>query len=59
MGLAAVASVSGEGPRVVLGVTDGDRAARALLAADPELCDLEIQGAGLEDAFLAMTESVQ
>lgn len=57
--LGAVVSVSGEGRQVVLGVTDGDAVARALLAADPELSNLEIQGAALEDAFLAMTESVQ
>jgi len=59
MELEGVISAAGEWRQMVLGVTDGDRAARALLAADPELSNLEIQGAALEDAFLAMTESVQ
>lgn len=57
--LEGVISVAGEQRQMVLGVTDGDRAARALLAADPELRNLEIQDAALEDAFLAMTERVQ
>ncbi len=59
MALDSVVSVSGEGRQVMLGVTDGDRAVRSLLAADPDLRDLEIRGAALEDAFLAMTECVQ
>ena len=59
MGLATVVSVTGDGQQVVLGVTDGDRATRALLAADPDLSGLEIQGAALEDASMAMTDGVQ
>ncbi len=43
------------GKAVVLGCTDSDAAIRALLAGFPGASDLEITGAGLEQAFLALT----
>jgi ABC-2 type transport system ATP-binding protein len=43
------------GEAVVLRCADSDRAIRALLAAYPEARDLEISGAGLEEAFLELT----
>jgi ABC-2 type transport system ATP-binding protein len=56
--LAALAGVSGaerRGEAVVLRCTDSDAAIRALLAAHPQASDIEIRGAGLEEAFLALT----
>ena len=43
----------GEG--IVLSCTDSDAAIRALLAAHPETRDIEIRGAGLEEAFIQLT----
>ena len=40
---------------VVLSCTDSDAAIRALLDAHPEARDIEIAGAGLEEAFLELT----
>jgi len=40
---------------VTLACADADTALRALLAAEPTACDLEVTGADLEDAFLALT----
>jgi ABC-2 type transport system ATP-binding protein len=39
----------------VLTCSDSDAAVRALLAAYPEARDVEITGAGLEQAFLQLT----
>jgi ABC-2 type transport system ATP-binding protein len=55
--LPGVASVDRRGTAVVLSCEDSDRAIRALLAAYPEAKDIEITGAGLEEAFLALTKS--
>jgi ABC-2 type transport system ATP-binding protein len=41
---------------VVLACSDTDAALRALLAGFPEARDIEIRGAGLEEAFLRLTE---
>ncbi len=49
----ATASVHGEG--IDLACTDSDTAIRALLAAHPQVRDIEIVGAGLEHAFLELT----
>jgi ABC-2 type transport system ATP-binding protein len=43
------------GESVVLACTDSDAAIRALLARFPEARDIEISGAGLEEAFLELT----
>jgi ABC-2 type transport system ATP-binding protein len=40
---------------VTLACTDSDRAIRALLRAHPRVRDIEITGAGLEEAFLEIT----
>jgi ABC-2 type transport system ATP-binding protein len=53
--LPGVQRVVEESAGVVLLTTDADRATRALLLADETACDLEIRGAGLEEAFLALT----
>src|SRR5450432_2362617 len=57
-GLTALAGVqSGErrGEAVVLHCTDSDAAIRALLRDFPAVSDIEIAGAGLEEAFLLLT----
>jgi ABC-2 type transport system ATP-binding protein len=43
------------GDVVSLDCSDADAAARALIARHPQLRDLEVVGAGLEDAFVALT----
>ena len=55
--LPGVAGVDRRGTSVLLSCEDSDRAIRALLAAYPEAKDIEITGAGLEEAFLALTKS--
>jgi ABC-2 type transport system ATP-binding protein len=52
--LAGVRSVSAHGERVELRTTDSDATLRALLARWPAAHDIEVNGAGLEDAFLAL-----
>ncbi|HTZ44712.1 MAG TPA: ABC transporter ATP-binding protein, partial [Jatrophihabitans sp.] len=53
--LPGVASADLRGEGVVLTCADSDQAIRALLASFPAARDIEIAGAGLEDAFLALT----
>jgi ABC-2 type transport system ATP-binding protein len=53
--LAGVAAVDIRGDAVLLHCTDSDQAIRVLLAAYPAAHDIEITGAGLEQAFLALT----
>jgi ABC-2 type transport system ATP-binding protein len=56
--LAAVPGVTSaelRGDGVVLRCFDSDVAIRALLAAYPQARDIEIAGAGLEEAFLELT----
>jgi ABC-2 type transport system ATP-binding protein len=56
--LARLPGVSGaerRGEAVVLSCGDSDEAIRALLAAYPEVRDIEIAAAGLEEAFLQLT----
>jgi len=43
------------GEAVLLTCTDSDSALRPLLAAYPEAVDIEVRGAGLEEAFLELT----
>jgi ABC-2 type transport system ATP-binding protein len=53
--LPGVAAVEFHGDTVVLACPDSDTALRALLAACPGARDIEVSGAGLEEAFLALT----
>ena len=55
MQLDGVKSVERRGEAVVLQCTDSDAAIRALLPAYPQARDIEILGAGLEEAFLQLT----
>ncbi len=50
-----VSSVERRGEAVVLRCSDSDAAIRALLARYPQARDIEIAGAGLEEAFLELT----
>jgi ABC-2 type transport system ATP-binding protein len=54
-GLAGVQSGERRGEAVVLHCTDSDAAIRALLRDFPAASDIEIAGAGLEEAFLLLT----
>ncbi|HLI56972.1 MAG TPA: hypothetical protein VKY26_08030, partial [Actinomycetota bacterium] len=54
-GLPGVAAADRRGEAIVLSCSDSDATVRALLARHPELRDLEITGAGLEEAFLLLT----
>jgi ABC-2 type transport system ATP-binding protein len=53
--LDGVMSVDRHGDAVTLRCSDSDRAIRALVERYPEARDMEIAGAGLEDAFLQLT----
>ena len=50
-----VSAAERRGEAVLLTCTDSDAAIRALLAANPQARDIEIEAAGLEQAFLALT----
>jgi ABC-2 type transport system ATP-binding protein len=56
--LPGVSAVERHGATVILVCTDSDAAIRALLERHPEARDIEITGAGLEDAFLELTGDV-
>jgi ABC-2 type transport system ATP-binding protein len=56
--LPGVVAVELRGEAVVLNCTDSDAAIRALLALEPGARDIEITGAGLEEAFLELTTGV-
>ncbi|MCK9924774.1 ABC transporter ATP-binding protein [Frankia sp. AgPm24] len=53
--LPGVARVEHRGESIALTCPDSDSALRALLTAFPTARDLEVVGAGLEDAFVALT----
>jgi len=53
--LSGVAHAERRGEAVVLSCTDSDAAIRALLATFADARDIEITGAGLEQAFLTLT----
>jgi ABC-2 type transport system ATP-binding protein len=53
--LPGVTAAEAHGRTVTLTCDDADAALRALLAAEPDARDLEVTGAGLEDAFLHLT----
>jgi ABC-2 type transport system ATP-binding protein len=53
--LPGVTDAQRHGESIVLRCVDSDRALRALLDRFPAVRDLEVRGAGLEEAFLALT----
>ncbi len=53
--LPGVLSAERRGEAIVLRCSDSDQAIRALLAAHADVRDIEITGAGLEEAFLELT----
>jgi ABC-2 type transport system ATP-binding protein len=53
--LPGVTRVERRGDTVVLVCSDSDAALRGLLATQPRAHDLEVRGAGLEEAFLQLT----
>ncbi len=53
--LPGVTGVERRGEAVVLACADSDAAIRALLERFPDVRDIEIKGAGLEEAFVALT----
>ncbi|WP_375493305.1 ABC transporter ATP-binding protein [uncultured Jatrophihabitans sp.] len=53
--LPGVTSTDSRGEQVIFACTDSDAAVRALLSGYPHAKDIEISGAGLEAAFLALT----
>jgi ABC-2 type transport system ATP-binding protein len=53
--LPGVSTADNHGDAILLTCADSDSAIRALLAAYPAARDIEISGAGLEQAFLALT----
>jgi ABC-2 type transport system ATP-binding protein len=57
--LPGVNTAERRGRAVVMVCSDSDAAVRALLAAHPEARDIEIEAAGLEQAFLALTGDQQ
>jgi ABC-2 type transport system ATP-binding protein len=52
-----VSSAERHGDAILLSCHDSDRAIRALLEHYPEARDIEITGAGLEEAFVALTSA--
>ncbi|MGC4052481.1 MAG: ABC transporter ATP-binding protein [Paludibaculum sp.] len=57
--LEGVQTVTRTGARVTLTAIDSDAVLHRLISADPLVRELEIHGAGLEEAFLALTEVAQ
>jgi ABC-2 type transport system ATP-binding protein len=55
LALPGVTGAEDRGEAIVLTCTDSDAALRALLAAYPRARDIEVKGAGLEEAFLHLT----
>ncbi len=53
--IAGVSRAERRGEAIVLTCSDSDAAIKALLVSHPELHDIEIAGAGLEDAFIELT----
>jgi len=53
--LPAVTNAERHGEAVVLSSSDSDRTLRAFLDAYPQAADIEVRGAGLEEAFLQLT----
>jgi ABC-2 type transport system ATP-binding protein len=49
-------AVTRDGAHVRIATAAAERVVRALLAADPDLSDLRVEGAGLEEALLALVD---
>ena len=56
-GYPGVSTAERHGDAILLSCRDSDRAIRALLEHHPEIRDIEIAGAGLEEAFVALTSA--
>jgi ABC-2 type transport system ATP-binding protein len=54
--LPLVTTATNGGPTIEITTSSSDEVLRSLLAKDPSLADIEIHSAGLEEAFLAMTQ---
>ncbi len=54
--LPSVERVHRDGDHLEILVADAENALRELLMRDPKIADLEVVGAGLEEAFLSLTE---
>jgi ABC-2 type transport system ATP-binding protein len=54
--LRGVTGVERRGDAVTLNCSDSDATLRALLDRYPQVCDIEVRGAGLEEAFLELTD---
>lgn len=57
-GLPGVQRVASDGPVIEILTSAAERVLADLLSRDPQLSDLEVTGAGLEEAFLALTTTV-
>lgn len=57
LSLPGVVSVTPDGGGLLLTTTDADATLRGLIVADPGASDLDVRGAGLEDAFVALTSA--
>jgi ABC-2 type transport system ATP-binding protein len=55
--LPGVRSATRQGDEVEIVATQAEAAVRELLARDPQVSNLDVRGAGLEEAFLALTGS--
>jgi ABC-2 type transport system ATP-binding protein len=56
--LPGVTAVEVRGGSVILSCSDSDAALRAFLAAEPGASDIEVRGAGLDEAFRELTRTV-
>jgi ABC-2 type transport system ATP-binding protein len=56
--LPSVLGAENRGSAVRMSTSDSDETLRALLAEYPDVRDIEVTGAGLEEAFLELTEAV-
>jgi ABC-2 type transport system ATP-binding protein len=57
--LPGVTHAETRGEDVILNCSDSDAALRALLAGYPAACNIEVAGAGLEEAFVQLTGDVE
>ena len=56
--LPGAVSATAHGNRVELRCSNSDSALRALIAARPDACDIEVAGIALEDAFITITDGL-
>jgi ABC-2 type transport system ATP-binding protein len=55
--LAGVVNAERHGDAILLRCNDSDATLRALLSKHKQVRDIEVKGAGLEEAFLALTDA--